>query len=85
MQEAYMCIQMNEAQHAKEKIINYINKKYDDRSVNIISAKLVLKSLCDCFDLKPPKILRNFADDCDEISKKMADNYLVLCDLMFWE
>lgn len=85
LQEAYMCIQTNEAKHTSEKIINYINKKYDDRSVNIISAKLVLKSLCDRFDLKPPKILRNFADDCDEISKKMADNYLVLCDLMFWE
>ncbi len=85
LQEAYMCIQMNKAEHAMEKIIHYINKKYDDRSVNIISAKLVLKSLCNRFNLKLLKILRNFADDCDEISKKMADNYLVLCDLMFWE
>ncbi len=85
LQEAYMCIQSNETEHAKETIFRYINKKYDDRSVNIISAKLVLKKLCDDFSLKQPKVLKNFASDCDEISTRMANNYLVLCDLLFWE
>lgn len=83
--ESYIYLAQNEPLKAYHKLCQYFNYGLLDRSTGIISAKIILVSLCEKHHYKYPDKLTTLSDDCETISMKMANNHLVLCDLMFWE
>lgn len=85
MQLAYLYLEINEYYKAYLKLREYFKHNFEDRTSNIISAKITLKSLCDMQNIEYPPEIIDFSSDYDNITKRMADNHLVLCELMFWE
>lgn len=85
MQSAYLYLEHHEYYKAYLKVQEYFNQHFEDRVTNIVSAKLVLKVLCDMQNVDYPTRISQFSDDSDIIAKKMAEEHLVLCELMFWE
>ena len=83
--ESYVHLAQNEQKPAYDKLCQYFNKGFLDRSTGIISAKAVLTAICNRYGYPYPTSLTNISDNCDAIAIKMSTNCLVLCDLMFWE
>lgn len=85
VQSAYLYMEQNDYYNTYLGLLEYLNLDLDNRDANIASVKIVLKELCDMQKIKyPPEINASF-DDWDSIAKTMANNHLVLCELMFWE
>ena len=74
-----------EPQMAYDKLCQYFNFGFLDRSTGILSAKIVMTSLCNKYHYPFPVSLTSLSNNCDAIAKQMANNSLVICDLMFWE
>lgn len=85
IQSAYLYMEQKDYYSTFLGLLEYLNLDLDNRDANIVSVKIVLKELCDMQKIKYPPIITSFSDDCDSIAKIMANNYLVLCELMFWE
>lgn len=85
LHKAFLYLEKGQFDRASMNIIEYIQRDYDDRDVNTISAKIVLNKICSMYKLDKPKELKGFSDDYDEVARRMAENHLVLCELMFWE
>lgn len=85
LHKAFLCLEKGQIDSAFINIVEYLQRDYDDRDVNTISAKIVLNKMCDMYKLDKPKELNGFSDDYDDVARRMADNHLVLCELMFWE
>jgi len=85
LHKAFLFLEKGQFHHASINIIEYIHRDYDDRDANTISAKIVLNRICSMYKLDKPKELKGFSDDYDDVARRMADNHLVLCELMFWE
>lgn len=82
---AFANLEKGEIQHACGNLIEYLQRKYDDRDVNTIAAKIVLNEICEKYNLAKPQELCGFSTNYDEISRKISKNHLVICELMFWE
>lgn len=85
LQEAYIYLEKGSIQEAYSKFLEYFNQDYEDRVESFVSAKIVLSELCEKNNLLIPEELSSFNGDSDKISQTVAENHLVLCDLMFWE
>lgn len=85
LQEAYIYWDSKKYSQAYNKFCEYFKCDFLDRNLNIISVKKSLKDLCNKHKFPYPKSIENFSDTCDEISNRISNNHLVLCDLMFWE
>lgn len=85
LQEAYIYLEDGLLQNAYSTLLEYFNQDYEDRVENIVSAKLVLSELCKKNNFPMPDELSSFNGDSDRISRTIAENHLVLCELMFWE
>ncbi len=85
VQLAYLSIETGKYNDAYTMLRKYFMLNYNDRVTNIVSVKLALKKLCDMQKFKYSLKITDFSCSCDYISKKMAENYLVLCEIMFWE
>lgn len=83
--ESYIYLLQHKISESYSKLCQYFSYGFLDRSTGIVSAKIILDSLCKKYHYKYPDNLTNLSDNCDYISIKMATNHLVLCDLMFWE
>ena len=84
-QLAYLYLETKDYNNAFLLLQKYIDQDLDNRDTNVISAMIVLKELCKVQKFDYPPVIADFSDDYDSIAKRMADNHLVLCELMFWE
>ncbi len=85
LQEAYLQIEQKNFEDAYHNICDYLECSFSDRDVFIISVKKVLKSLCVKYNFDYPSKITGLDSNYDDISEKIANDYLVLCELMFWE
>ena len=85
LMESYIFLEQEDHLMAYQKLCQYFELGQLDRSTGILSAKIVLSLLCKKYHYLYPDTLTELSTNCDAISMKMANNHLVLCDLMFWE
>lgn len=85
LQEAYFYLVKGLFQDAYVMLLDYFNQGYDDRVENTVAVKLVLSKICKEKGFLVPNDLSGFAGDSNHISRVLAENHLVLCELMFWE
>lgn len=83
--KSYVYLAQYKQKGAYDKLCQYFNYGLLDRSTGILSAKIVLTSICNKYHYSYPAKLTSISDTCDAIALKMSYNHLVLCDLMFWE
>lgn len=85
LMESYIYLAQKDYFKAYQKLCHYFELGQLDRSTGILSAKIVLSRLCKNYHYSYPDMLTGLSINCDIIAMKMANNHLVLCDLMFWE
>lgn len=85
IQKAYLFLHEKQYNNAFDKLQEYFKYNYNDRVGNIVSIKIVLKKLCDILKYSYPSVIVNFGDTYDTVTQRIAENHLVLCELMFWE
>lgn len=85
IQKAYFFLHEKQYDDAFEKLQEYFRHNYNDRAGNIVSIKIVLKKLCDMLKVSYPSVIVNFSDTYDTVTQRIAENHLVLCEIMFWE
>ena len=85
MQRVYFNIATTKYYDAYLALLEYFQLDFEDRTENVISAKIILRELCIIKGLQFPQIISEFSEDYDDITKRIAEEHLVLCELMFWE
>lgn len=85
LMESYIYLAQKNHLMAYHKLCQYFKLGQLDRSTGILSAKIVLSLLCKSYHYSYPDTLTVLSTNCDAVAMKMANNHLVLCDLMFWE